>query len=247
MAEHGCQGPRVERVPAGSRWDRLLVAAVSIAVIVLVAAAFFLVAGTGTAAVVLTGAAVLVAVLALVVAYGATTAARSAVAATAGETVLARLDATAPAVSLRLCAVVACRENGDVRLEAALEFANHATVPAVVSVGAPSLGHVRERGRQPLPPGATLPVRLTHRVSAAEVEAALSTSPDHRFGWSVTVPATVENLAGTVVDDVRLSFRMVPFLRSPRGTWTWTDAAAEHDGGYARLLRRDYRPAAVSA
>jgi hypothetical protein len=89
-------------------------------------------------------------------------------------------------------------------------------------------------------------VRLTHRVPAAELDAALRTSTDHRYGWSVTVPATVENLAGTVVDDVRLTFRFLPFLRTARGTWTWTEATAEHDGGYARLHRREYRTDAVS-
>jgi hypothetical protein len=223
------------------------VAAASVGLIVLVPATFFLVADTGTAAALLTGVAVLVAVVALLVAYQGTRAVRSAALVTAGEATLARLDATAPAVSLRLCDATACREDGgDVRLEATLEVANHASVPAVVHVGPPSVGHVRERGRQPVPPGASLPVRLTHRIPAAEVEAALRTCADHRYGWSLAVPASVENLAGTVVDDVRLTFRVLPFLRTARGTWAWTDAAAEHDGGYARLQRREYRTEAVA-
>jgi hypothetical protein len=212
-----------------------------------VSATVFLVADTGSPAAVLTGVSVLVSLVALGIAYAGSVAARTAAVASAGEARLARLDATAAAVSLRLCGVVGTREDGgDVRLEAAMEFANHATVPAVVHVGAPSLGHVRERGPLPLPPGATVPVRLTHRVPAAELDAALRTSTDHRYGWSVTVPATVENLAGTVVDDVRLTFRFLPFLRTARGTWTWTEATAEHDGGYARLHRREYRTDAVS-
>jgi hypothetical protein len=238
----------VEPAPAGSRREAWLVLAVSVLLVALVVSAtVFLVADTGSPAAVLTGVSVLVSLVALGVAYAGSVAARTAAVASAAEARLARLDATAAAVSLRLCGVVGTREDGgDVRFEAALEFANHATVPAVVHVGAPSLGHVRERGPLSLPPGATVPVRLTHRVPAAELDAALRTWTDHRYGWSVTVPATVENLAGTVVDDVRLTFRFLPFLRTARGAWTWTEATAEHDGGYARLHRREYRTDPVS-
>jgi hypothetical protein len=237
----------VEPAPTGSRWGRRLVPAVSIGLVVLVPATLFLVADTGAAAAVLAGAAVLVAVVAVLLAHAGTVAARSAADASVREATLARIDATAPAVSLRLCDVTGYREDdGDVRLEAALEFTSHASVPAVVHVGPPSLGHVRDRGRQPLPPAATLPVRLTHRISAAEIAAALEQCTEHRYGWSVTVPATVENLSGTVVADVRLTFRFLPFLRTARGTWTWTDATAEHDGGYARLHHREYRTEAVA-
>jgi hypothetical protein len=239
----------VERAPipvSGSRRETWLVMAVSIGLIVLVSATLFLVADTGTAAAVLTGASVLVAVVALVVAYAATVTARSAALAGTSEATLARLDATAPVVTLRLCDVLVYREDdGGVRLEATMEFANHGTTPAVVRVGQPSLGHVRDRGRQPLPPAATLPVRLTHRATADEVRAGLAGCGEHRYGWSGAVPATVESVLGTVADELRLTFRLHPFLRTARGTWTWSDAIAEHDG-YARLLHRDYRAEAVS-
>ncbi|MGY1842170.1 hypothetical protein [Modestobacter sp. SYSU DS0875] len=162
----------------------------------------------------------------------------------------AALDATAPAVSVRVADVLASRGDGDVRFEVLLEVENHGVTPALVEPGRASRGRFRDPGSLPLPPrrGGQHPgphqrcLTLQLVVPAPEVAAGLAGCTGRRFGWTgVTVVLLAHNLGRTVTDELRLSFDLQPFTRAPDGGWVWTEAPLTDDGGWGWLAGRTYR------
>ncbi|OMQ14471.1 hypothetical protein A7K94_0216360, partial [Modestobacter sp. VKM Ac-2676] len=165
-------------------------------------------------------------------------------------------DGTAPAVSLRVADVATSRGDGDVRFEVLLEAENHGATPVVVEPGRASRGRFREPGSLALPPrrGGAHPgphvrcLTLQLVVPAPEVAAGLAACTGRRFGWTgVTVTLLAHNLGRTVTDELRLSFDLQPFTRTPEGGWGWTDDLLTDDGGWGWLAVRSYRDLAVPA
>ncbi|MQA34885.1 hypothetical protein [Modestobacter roseus] len=227
----------------GSRRERVLLGGLLVLLVVVAPLAAFL-GDPALAALVTAGPAV----VGLLVAYAGAVAPRG----PAGGRPDARtaLDATAPAVSVRVADVVASRGDGDVRFELRLEVENHGAAPVVVVPGRSSRGRFRDQGSLALPPrrGGAHPgphvgsLDLQLVVPAPEVAAGLAGCTGRRFGWTgVTVVLLAHNLGRTVTDELRLAFDLEPFTRTADGGWAWTEDLLTDDGGWGWLAGRSYR------